>query len=133
MIGFITISIYVIITAVTYPTIPNALGPAFFPILCASMLGGLSIAELCLDFLGKASGSEEAAKAQNLSRILTVLAMLLAVTLFMEFVNPWIGVLMFLYFYIRFIAKESWKRSATIAAAGTAVVYFMVQLLQIRL
>ncbi len=133
LIIYILLSGYVIYTVSRYPSVPGTLGPAFFPRLTAIILGGLSAVELVLDLMGKAKAGGEEGKAQGISRILIVLAMLIAVTLCMQYVNAWIGIAVFLFVYICLLAKEKWLKSLIISAAGTGVVYLMAQMLRIHL
>lgn len=128
---YILLSVYVIVTAMGYPSIPGALGPGFFPILSASVLGGLSLIALIFDFCGIFT-KEEGKNVQDIPKFLLLLGMLIALTLVIQYVNPWIGIFAFLCCYIRIFAKESWKKSLIIAVAGTAVVYIMTLVLRIR-
>lgn len=128
---FIILSVYVIYTAKGYPAIPGALGPAFFPILSATALGILSVVALIFDFCGK-SGEDTEKNTQNILRFLLLLSMLIALTLVIQYVNPWIGIVVFLCTYIHFFAKENWKKSLIIALGGTVIVYIMTLMLRIR-
>ena len=88
---------------------------------------------LCLTLWARRRLGGEEGKAQGISRILIVLAMLIAVTLCMQYVNAWIGIAVFLFVYICLLAKEKWLKSLIISAAGTGVVYLMAQMLRIHL
>ena len=128
---FILLSIYVLVTAMGYPSVPGALGPAFFPILAAGILGGLSAAALVLDLAGKMA-EDTGKNTQDIPKFLLLLGMLIALTLVIQYVNPWVGIFVFLGTYIHFFTKESWKKSLIIAVCGTIVVYIMAMMLRIR-
>lgn len=133
LILFLVLSGYVIYTAAGYPSVPGTLGPAFFPMLSAGLLGVLSLAELAVSLLEKADAAPGAAKSHDLRKISLVLGMLLAATLVMQFVNPWLGIFAFFCAYVHYIAKERWRNTAVIAILGTAVIYLLALLLHIRL
>lgn len=133
LILFLLLSAYVIYTANGYPSVPGALGPAFFPMLSAGLLGALSALELAKDLLGGSGTAEAAPGGRGLRKTSMVLAMLVSVTLVMQFVNPWLGICAFFCAYVRYIAKEGWRSTAVVAVLGTAVIYLLALLLHIRL
>jgi len=126
----IVVGCFVFFWVRNYPEVPSGIGPAFFPKVIASMLVGLSIVCIAVnwdkDLKGEVSPDKLAIRKIVFTSVLFVIA-----TLLMEHVHVMVGIFLFLVAYIKVIAQEKWVKTIMISGIGSVAMFFAVEALRI--
>lgn len=129
--ALIVLGLLVFFLTKDYKQVPSGLGPAFFPRIVAFLMIFLSV--LCILFPGHTLGEEAQSMGNREAyfKIVITVVSLIVLTVVMKYVHPLLGILAFLFTYLKAIAKISLKKTIIITVAGTVVLYFVILALRI--
>ncbi len=125
--GFFAGSIYVIWEArnLEYYT-PLGPGGGFFPFWLGAVMAGITLGWLVQEIKNKDNrNSLFLAKDADIARVILPIIALLAVSVFMNIIGFQLTIFLFLIFLIKFLGRQSFSISLTVAFLGSFGVYYV--------
>lgn len=113
-----------------YKKVPSGIGPDFFPRIVAIMLIGFSLILMFLQRDKENDGEFQPVKGST-GKIVTVVLLLIISTQLMSKVHVILGIFVFLFGYLKIIAKQKLNLAIITSLIGAVALYTVVLLLRI--
>ncbi len=115
-----------------YRQVPSGIGPDFFPKIVATLMIGLSVIVIFMQ-LKKDNPGEVKPSSKNVLQIVYTTVSMIALVYIMKYVNPILGIALFLLGYLKVIAGVNWLKTVIISAVGTGLMYLVIMVLRIQM
>lgn len=113
-----------------YKKVPSGIGPDFFPRIVAVMLIGFSLISMFLQRDKENTGEFKPIQGST-GKIVTVVVLLIVSTQLMSTVHVALGIFVFLFGYLKLIAKQKLTLAVITSVIGAVALYTVVVLLRI--